>query len=264
MSTVPSPDEIFERSCDEGRRRLEMSTLELVSTGFIAGFTIVFGVVGVGVVESLVEPTSGAGLAKLAGALTFGIGLVFLVVGRSELFSENVLDPVAAALTGSGSRPWLLLVRLWLVILTLNLFGAALLGAVFSVQGALPDGAPDALVRIAEKVAAKGAAATFARAVAAGTLIALLSFMLQAVDSMRGRMTVAYLAGFFLALGPFDHVVVSATHLVLGVWFDGAVGYGDVLRNLGVSASGNLVGGLLFVTASHAARAKGEGIGRAA
>ena len=51
-----------------------------------------------GVVESLVEPEGGEGLAKLAGALAFAIGLVFLVVGRSELFTENFFDPVAAAI----------------------------------------------------------------------------------------------------------------------------------------------------------------------
>ena len=261
MSIAPTPAEVFQRSKDEGQRRLDMSMLELVSTGFIAGFTIVFGVVALGVVESLVEPTSGAGLAKLAGALAFGIGLVFLVVGRSELFSENFLDPVAAAISGTGARPWLLVGRLWVVILALNLVGAALLAAVFTVDGALPDGATHALRTIAEETAGKGVAATFARAIAAGALITLLSFMLQAVDSVHGRMAVAYLVGFFVALGPFDHVVVSATHLLLGIWFDAAVGYGDVLRNMAVAASGNLVGGLLFVTLTHTARAKGGHVG---
>ena len=257
MSTAPTPEEIYERSKQEGRRRLSMSGLDLVSTGFIAGFTIVFGVVGLGVVESLVEPVAGRALAQLAGALAFAIGLVFLVVGRSELFTENFFDPVAAAISERGRKVWLLVARLWVVILVLNMVGAAVLAAVFTVDGALPEGAPEALSMVAEEIAAKSGVATFARAVAAGALITLLSYLLQGVDSVLGRITVAYMVGFFVALGPFDHVVVSAAHLLLGVWFDGHVGYGDVLLNMAISTPGNLVGGVVLVTLTHAAQAKG-------
>lgn len=257
MSTAPTPDEIYERSQEEGRRRLSMSGLDLVSTGFIAGFTIVFGVVGLGVVESLVEPAAGRALAKLAGALAFAIGLVFLIVGRSELFTENFFDPVAAAISEPGRRVWLLVGRLWVVILLLNMVGAAVLAAVFAVDGALPHGAPEALSRVAEDIAGKSGVATFARAVAAGALITLLSYLLQGADSVLGRITVAYMVGFFVALGPFDHVVVSAAHLLFGVWFGGYVGYGDVLVNMAISTPGNLVGGVVLVTLTHAAQAKG-------
>lgn len=258
MTTAPTPNQIYERATEEGRRRLSMSGLDLVSTGFIAGFTIVFGVVGLGVVESLVEPTAGPGIAKVAGALAFATGLVFLVVGRSELFTENFFDPVAAAIGEGGRKVWLLVARLWAVTALLNIVGAAVLAAVFAVDGALPEGAPEALSAIAGEIAAKSALATLARAVAAGTLITLLSYLLQGADSVRGRITVSYMVGFFVALGPFDHVIVSATHLLFGVWFGGSVGYGDVLVNMAISAAGNLVGGMVFVTLSHVAQAKGS------
>jgi formate/nitrite transporter FocA (FNT family) len=38
------------------------------------------------------------------GSLTFGIGFVFLTVGRSELFTENFLIPVAAVLSRHASK----------------------------------------------------------------------------------------------------------------------------------------------------------------
>jgi hypothetical protein len=56
------------------------------------------------VAEALVEPRLGPGVASLAGALGFGIGVVFLVVGRSELFTQNFFDPVAAAIGEQGRR----------------------------------------------------------------------------------------------------------------------------------------------------------------
>lgn len=59
------------------------------STGFIAGVTIVFGIVALGMFEELVAQRFGEQFAAVAGALGFGIGLVPLVVGRSEPFTEK-------------------------------------------------------------------------------------------------------------------------------------------------------------------------------
>lgn len=44
MATPPSPAEAYAPS-REGRRRLEMPVLERLATGFIAGVTIIFGIV---------------------------------------------------------------------------------------------------------------------------------------------------------------------------------------------------------------------------
>ncbi len=257
MSLAPTPQEIYEAAEQEGERRLCMPPLEQLSTAFIAGVTIVFGITGLGVVHALVEPTVGLGVAKVAGALAFAIGLVFLVVGRSELFTENFFDPVAMALRENAASMWLRLVRLWLFTLLLNLVGGAVLVAVLSIDGALPSGAPDALTTIAEEITHKSVLATLARAVLAGALLTLLSYMLHAVTSVRGRITVAYMAGFLIALGPFDHVVVSALHLLFGVWLSGAVTYADIAANIGISAAGNLIGGLLLITLTHSAQVKG-------
>ena len=257
MAVAPTPEQIYDAAKQEGHRRLSMPALERVSTGFIAGVTIVFGIAALGVVEAHVEPLVGAGPAKVAGALAFAIGLVFLVVGRSELFSENFFDPVATAVAEREASAYLALVRLWVVVLVLNLVGGAVLLGVLTIEGALPGTAPDTLVRSAEEIAGKGAAATFARAILAGALLTLLSYMLHAVNSVRGRISVSYMVGFLVALGPFDHVVVSALHLLFGVWNGHTVGYSDVAVNIGISTAGNLVGGLLLITLTHAAQVKG-------
>ncbi|MDP9376875.1 MAG: formate/nitrite transporter family protein [Actinomycetota bacterium] len=256
MAVTPDPSEIYRRAVEEGRRRLDMTVVEQMSTGFIAGFTIVFGIVALGIGEALAEPQFGREAAKLVGALAFAIGLVFLVVGRTELFTENFFDPVAAAIEDSRDKAWVRLMRLWLTILVLNLVGGALLVAVMTVNGALPAESESVLIRTAEEIAAKSWTATLARAVLAGALITLLSYMLEAVNSATARILVAYLVGFFLALGPFDHVVVSALHVLFGIWLSDAVGYGELAANIGLSAVGNLVGGLLLVTLTHTAQAK--------
>lgn len=258
MPIAPSPDEIYARAKEEGERRLSMPPLMQASTGFIAGVTIVFGIVALGLATGLTQAELGEDLAKLAGALAFGIGLVFLVVGRSELFTENFFDPVAQAVDRRGASVWAGLARLWALVLVFNMIGGAVMAAVFSIDGTLSPEAHEALVKVAEDVAGKSSLATFARAIAAGTLLTLLSYLLNAVNSVGSRIAVAYLVGFFLALGPFDHVVVSALHLLFGVWLGGAVDYADVARNGALAVAGNLAGGLLLMTLTHVVQVRGS------
>lgn len=254
MNVAPGPEEIFERAKEEGRRRLSMPMLEQTSTAFIAGVTIVFGIAALGVVEALAEPRLGAELAALAGALAFGIGVVFLVVGRSELFSENFFGPVATAFDDRGGGVWQSLGRLWGVTFVLNLVGGVVLIALLTIDGALPEGAADALGVVAEDIASKTMLATAARAFFAGALVTLLSYMLSAVNSVTSRILVAYMVGVLLALGPFDHVIVSVLHLLFGILDSHAVSWSDLGENLVITTVGNVVGGLGLITLTHTAQ----------
>jgi formate/nitrite transporter FocA (FNT family) len=256
VSTAPASDEIFDRAIEEGTRRLDQSALELVATSFIAGFTVVFGVVALGIVHAAFEPEFGE-IASVAGSLAFAPALVFLVVGRTELFNENFFDPAAAAFAADDS--WLVgpLLRLWVVTLVLNFVGAGTLAAFVAVEGAIPSGSTESMVAVAEHLAGRPATGAFASAVLGGALVALLSFMLEAVDSVGARVSVTFMVGFFLALGPFDHAVVTVLHVFFGVLFGGDIGYGAVLRLLAVSVAGNVVGGLGLVTLSHVAQVMG-------
>ena len=258
MAVAPSPDEIYRRAVEEGRRRLAMPAIEQITTAFIAGVTIVFGIVALGVVEALVVPTLGEGPGRLAGALAFGIGLVFLIVGRTELFTENFFDPVAAAIQSPGRQDWGSLTALWWVTLVFNLVGGGALLAVMTIEGALPAGSAHVLIELAEAVAAKSWAATLARAVLAGALITLLSYLLAACNSITSRILVAHMVGTFLALGPFDHVIVSALHIAFGIWLGGDVSYGVLIANVGIATVGNMAGGLLLITFTHAAQVWSE------
>ena len=256
MPVAPDPTEIFERAVEEGERRLDQSLLELVSTSFIAGFTVVFGMAALGIVEGAFEPRF-AELAPIAGALAFGVGVVFLVVGRAELFNENFFDPVAKAADADDS--WMVgpLVRLWVVTFSLNLVGGGLLVYLLSVEGALSSGAVHVLTATAEHIVHRRIAAEFVKAVTGGALVALLSFMLEAVDSVASRIAISYVVGVLLTLGVFDHVVVTILHVLFGVFLGANIGLAALAQTTVVVTAGNLVGGLGLVTVSHIAQVQG-------
>lgn len=257
MPIAPTPQEMYERSAAEGERRLSASVLDVAATGFLAGFTIVFGIIALGITHGLVAESLGEGVGKVAGALAFGIGLVFAIVGRSELFTENFLDPIAATIEKRPNTSWRRVAGLWLGILLFNLVGGAALALLLTVEGALAPGAPQALVRVASEIVSREALPSFTNAIAAGALLTLMTYLVQGANSVTGRMVVVYLVGFFLAIGPFNHVVVTFLHLLVGMRFGGEIGWDDVATNFAISTAGNVIGGVLFVTVTQTARAKG-------
>lgn len=256
MSAAPTPRQIYDRAVDEGQRRLDQSFVELVATGFIAGFTILFGVVAQGIVRGLFEPVPGP-VGHIAGALAFAVGLVLLVVGRAELFTENFFDPVARAVEEPDG--WLVgpLLRLWAVTLACNLLGGIALALILAIEGAVPAGTSAALASMAEETAHRDWIARFANAVLGGALVATMSHVLVAVESDGGRIAMAYAVGFLLALGTFDHVVVTVLHVLVGVLAGADVTAGGVVGIAVVATAGNLVGGLGLVTMTHVAQARG-------
>jgi len=257
MSEQLTPVEIFNRSAEEGRRRLDQGNLELVATGFVAGFTIVFGLIAMAVVEGLTGPVAGQA-SELFGAMAFGVGVVFLVIGRAELFNENFLDPIAAAFVSEEGGMPRKIARLWLWTIIFNFIGGGLMVLVISVEGTLPTGAPDVLKQHAEHLAESGNWASFMRSIIGGALVALLSFLVIASRDATGRIVLAYIVGVLLALGPFEHVIVSVLHLFSGWTHGAAITGGDVARVAAIALVGNLIGGVGLVTLSHAAQAKGK------
>lgn len=251
-ATAPQPDEILDRVVQEGRARMSGGIVRLASRSFIAGFNIVFGIAALGIVVALVEPRFGPELADLAGSIAFGLGLVFLIVGRSELFSENFLDPVAATLEDGT---WAALAKLWSISLVLNIVGGAVLAWILSIDKAMPDRGGEPLVKVAEEILALPDAAAFSRAVAAGAVLTLLTWMVQAAP--RSRVVLAWTVGAFVALGPFNHVVVTELHLVFGALYGLEVTLADYARTLLIATVGNVIGGLVFVTLARFGQVKG-------
>jgi formate/nitrite transporter FocA (FNT family) len=254
---APEPHEMFARTREEGERRLTRSRLELASTSLVAGFDVVFGVVALAAATAAMTPRFGASAAHFFGSLAFGIAFIFIVVGRSELFTENFLVPVAALRRGKLTKVKLL--ELWTISPLLNIAGGTALILVVSSKGVLPEGAAPALVDVAEKLNALTPWSAFLSAIAGGALITSMTWMVEGVGTIGGRILVAWIAGVLLALGSFNHVIVVTLELIFGMRFGADVGLGDTALNFLIAVSGNMLGGLLFVTLTRTSQAVGSG-----
>lgn len=253
---APEPHEMFARTRDEGERRLNRAKLDLTTTSLTAGFDIVFGVIAIASATALLTPQLGPSAAHFVGSLFFGIAFIFIVVGRSELFTENFFVPITALRT--GKMHVMKLVQLWTISPVMNILGGTLLILVVSTKGVLPHGTPLALNELAIHIDELPLWSAFCSAIVGGALITVMTWMVEGVGTVGGRIIVAWIAGTLLALASLNHVIVVTLELIFGMRFGTTISFEDTAVNFAIAAAGNLVGGLLFVTLTRTGQAVGS------
>ena len=238
------PEQIYEQTRKEGQRRLARPPLELAATALVGGFDVSVGVVAYALAANAVHGPGG----QLAGAIAVGVGFVFIVVGRSELFTENFLIPVAG-LERDRLASWLKLGELWLVALVFNLAGGVLIAVVVTSHDVLPRGTAGEFTRLAEHISSRSTLPAFLSAVLAGALMTVMTWFVEgAADSLGVRIVMAWVTGAVIALGTFNHAIVSTLELIFGMRAGADVDTSQLFANLGLAVAGNLIGGLCLVT----------------
>lgn len=252
-----NPDTIWKDAAEEGERRLDRGTAALASTGLVGGVDVMFGVLMLVSLTAAFAPVMPHEAAAAIGALGFGIGFVFVTVGRSELFTENFLIPIAAV--AEGRRPLSAVGRLWAVTLVANIAGLALFAVIIATDGVLPDGAIAEGGALADAYAGRSTLAAFLSAILAGTAMTVWTWIDEAATKTSARIMVALLIGFLLAVPMLNHVVVSTGELLFGI-FGGetSANMGDLAGNFGLALAGNFIGGYGFVTLTRVVQARGE------
>ncbi len=251
------PEEIWEESLDEGERRLRRRWTALAATGFAGGADIFFSIVVLAVTTAALHTVLPAAPSHVLASLTFGIGFVFITLGRAELFTENFLVPVGAVVAGRNSLKSLM--RLWLFTMLLNFAGLALFAAIFSVEGVLePDVLTEAGV-LADTLGDRDALPAFMSAIAAGVVMTLFTWVVVSAESGSARVLASLIIGFVLVAPSLNHAVVGFGEMIFGLFAGTAHSdYGDLARNTGLAIAGNIVGGVGLVFSTRLAQVRGE------
>lgn len=239
-----------------GSSRLARPIAGDLITSFIGGMSVSFGAVAM----AWAAASFGGGMERpsvghVAGALAFPVGFLILLVGKSELFTENFFLPVAAVLARRGSVRQL--GALWAESLAANLAGTLVFALLISRPGVLDHGPAQDLIDLATHKVDVPFGQAFVSAIFAGWLMTMLTWLLVAAEGFGPRLFIIWAMGTLIILGQFNHVVIAAAESFMALFLGAHFTVWDwLLRNLVPALLGNVTGGVIFVTLLHYVQAR--------
>lgn len=252
-----APDDIWDDAIDEGDLRMRRSTGALVSTAVVGGTDVMISALLLAVVSGAFASVLPAGPSHVLGSLVFGVGFVFITIGRGELFTENFLLPVGAVLARRHTAGRLLF--MWVLTLVVNYVALLGMALILTKGGVLEPATLREAGVLADTLTARDNVAAFLSAVLAGATMTLFTWLAAAAESDLTRVVLSLIIGFTLAAPSLNHTVVGFGEIVSGQLAGSAHSdLGDLARIVGLGIVGNLVGGLGLVTVNRLVQARGE------
>lgn len=241
-----SPESILATQLVQGLSELRRPADGLLLSGVSAGLDIGFGPLLMAVTLTLAGDAWGVPLTDLAIANAYAIGFVFVILGRSELFTEHTTLAVLPVLDGQASVR--ALSRLWGLVYLGNVVGGVLF-ALFGVWVAVDLGTaePAAFAEIASSLTDHGNVTIVAAAVLAGWLMGLMSWLVAAAQETISRLVIVWVIAATIGFAHLPHCIAGTVEVVGGV----VVGETSILefgRFLLLATVGNAVGGAVFVS----------------
>lgn len=201
---------------------------------------ISFAAVALAVVASI---TGGVGLAAYAA---YPLGFLIVILGRSQLFTENTVTPVTVVLAQARRLPNML--RLWAIVFAFNVLGTLAFATAAYYGGLLNPSAMDYLMQdVAEKLS-YGFWSTGTKAVFGGWLVALIAWLVAAFQDTISQIFFVFTLSALIPAAGLTHCIAGSSEVLMGV-FSGNVGVADYLDDFMLPTTlGNIVGGLVLVT----------------
>lgn len=238
--------QILSEEIAEGVEALERSSVGLLVSGLSAGLDIGFSLFLMAVVRTLIGKQVSEGALVLVLGNMYAVGFIFVVLGRSELFTEQTTLAVLPVLRGRAS-PWALS-RLWGLVFSANLVGAAAFaGLVVIVGPALGIIELNTFGDIARPLVAPSGPVIFASALLAGWLMGLVSWLVAASRDTISQIVLVWLITSVIGIGRLHHVVAGSVEVLAGMFAEQSVSLGEFLHFLFWTTLGNALGGSIFV-----------------
>ena len=248
-----APAQIAMRVREVGVTKAAMPVLTMFALAILAGAFIALG--SLFFTMTMTTGTTGQppafGLMRLAGGLTFSLGLILVVVGGAELFTGNNLIAMAWA---SGRVTTQQILRNWGWVYLGNMVGAGGTAVLVWLAGihTMGDGAVgETMVQIARSKISLDPVSALARGVLCNVLVCLAVWLCMGARSVTDKiLAILFPISAFVACG-FEHSVANMYFLPIGVALaagtSAPLSVTDAVGNLALVTIGNVLGGTILV-----------------
>lgn len=214
MEGYLSVKESVEKYIEGCEAKVQMSTNRLFGKAVLAGAMIAFGAAASSVAAHTI---SDVGLARLAAAVVFPVGLMMVMLLGAELFTGDCL--VAMAVLDRKQKIKSLL-RILLMVYLGNFVGATLLAILISMSGQL-DFSAGMLGAYTIKVAAAKVNISFVEGVVSGLLCNVLVcaavLMAMCAKDITGKLVAIFFTIMLFVTAGFEHCVANMYYITAGI-----------------------------------------------
>jgi formate-nitrite transporter family protein len=237
---------ILEQEIAAGLTELERPALGLLLSGLSAGLDVSLGLLLMAVMRTLTEGVLPKPVSEILVAMMYASGFLFVVLGRSELFTEHTTLAVMPVLDGRATLAQL--GRLWGLIYVANQVGAAAFAAFLAFLGPrLGVIEPRVFGEIASGLVEHPGWVILLSGVLAGWLMGLLSWLVAASRDTIGQIVIVGLVTTAIGLCHLHHAVAGTAEVLAGVFSGRGATMADFGKFLVWATLGNILGGVFFV-----------------
>jgi formate-nitrite transporter family protein len=243
VGTSYSAEEVHGHVVEEGEAEMDRPAAELAWSAIAAGMAISFSFLAVAFITPFFERRA----HEAAAGLAYPIGFIFVVAANYQLFTENTLEPVVPVLHRRTRESLNKLLRLWAIVLPLNLIGALIFALLLAHTPMVSPELHHSLDEVSAAATNGTALMVFYKAIWAGWLVALMAWLLAAAKDSTSKILLIWLTTAPIAALGFKHSIAGATEAFYRAAMD-ANSWGDVIFRFEVPAIlGNIIGGIVLV-----------------
>ncbi len=234
----------------DGEEELHRPVSALGWSGLAAGMSMGFSLVAMALFRAYLPDRPWRPLLVRLG---YPMGFLIVIIARQQLFTENTLTAMIPLLARRDLKTLVRVIRLWTVVLVANLIGAHLFAWVVAVTPMFLPEVRSAMLALAKEAGAVTFGEAVLRGIFAGWLIAMVVWMLAAIDT--GRIAVIVFMTYIVGLASLTHIIAGSVEVLflvmVGVKSWGAIALGYLLPTL----IGNVIGGVSLTAAINHAQA---------
>jgi formate/nitrite transporter FocA (FNT family) len=234
--------EQIETSLHEHRR----SRFSLLLSSFSAGLEVGFSLLLMAAAYSMFAANSSPEFTHVLIAFCYPLGFVFVIIGRSELFTEHTTLAIFPVLNGNETIKNLFI--LWGIVYLGNIVGGCIFSflAVYLGQEMMLI-KPDTFYELAHKLTDYSWHAILVSGIFAGWLMGLLAWLIASVNETISRILMVVLVTTVIGFLGLHHSIVGNIELFAGFLTSDKITFGIYTKTLLLASAGNILGGVFFV-----------------
>ncbi len=243
----PSAQDIYEQVANNARQELGRTTVALAISGLAGGIFMGLSALGNAIAIALLTPAGAtpSNTVLFVAKMFYPLGFIVVILGRSQLFTENTLYPVALVLA-EKTHFWKTL-RLWATVLPANVLGAFTFAALASRTSALRPDMVQALAHLGTEAIHNTPATVFWSGVMGGWIIATVAWLVSGSHSITGSVMIIWMLTLVVGLGNFAHCIATSGEIIAAVLI-GKAAWSSYGLWLALAVAGNIGGGVGMVT----------------